>query len=104
MPPILKYSTFFHPSNAYFGELNIIARKKNYDARPSPLIDDVDDIFHIFKTARDRDRLYSRLNVLRKKKRLGYPLRYIRKKFIKPRYVFRDYFDGEEVTDDYQDV
>lgn len=101
MPPILKYSTLFHPSNAYFGELNIIARKKDNDAPPLPLMDDVDEIFHVFKTAQERDRLYSRLNVLRKRKRLGYPIRFIRKNFVKPRYVFRDYFDGEEVLDDY---
>jgi 2-polyprenyl-3-methyl-5-hydroxy-6-metoxy-1,4-benzoquinol methylase len=104
MPPILKYSTFFHPNNAYSGKLNIIARKKDFDSPPLPLKDDVDEIFQLFKTAHKRDRLYSRLNVLRKKKRLGYPLRYIRKKFIKPRYVFRDYFDGEEVTADYQAI
>ena len=104
MPPILKYSTIFHPSNAYFGELNIIARKKDTDTPPVPFKDDVDEIFRIFQTAQDRDRLYSRLNVLRKKKRLGYPLRLVRKHFAKPQYVFRDYFDGEEVTDGYQSL
>jgi 2-polyprenyl-3-methyl-5-hydroxy-6-metoxy-1,4-benzoquinol methylase len=104
MPPILKYSTFFHPSNAYFGELNIIARKKDFDSPPPPLKDDVDEIFNIFIAVQKRDRFYSRLNVLRKKKRLGYPLRYIRKNFIKPRYVFRDYFDGEEITADYRSI
>ncbi len=41
-----------------------------------------------FKTAQKRDRLYSSLNALRKKKRLGYPFRFIRKNFSKPQYVF----------------
>lgn len=104
MPPILKYSTFFHPSNAYFGELNIIARKKDFDSPPSPLKDDVDEIFNKFNTVLKRDRLYSRLNVLRKKKRLGYPFRYVRKNFIKPQYVFRDYFDGEEIAADFRSI
>ena len=104
MPPILKYSTFFHPGNAYFGELNIIARKKDYDSAPLPLRDDADEIFRVFKTAQNRDRLYGKLNLLRKKKRLGYPIRYIIKNFTKPQYIFREYFDGEEVIDDYQTI
>jgi 2-polyprenyl-3-methyl-5-hydroxy-6-metoxy-1,4-benzoquinol methylase len=104
MPPILKYSTFFYPSNAYFGELNIIARKKDFDSIPSPLKDDVDEIFHIFKMAQKRDRLYSRMNVLRKKKLIGHPFRYIRKNFTKPQYVFRDYFEGTDVVSDYQAI
>jgi 2-polyprenyl-3-methyl-5-hydroxy-6-metoxy-1,4-benzoquinol methylase len=104
MPPILRYSTFFHPANAYFGELNIIARKKDFDSTPSPLKDDVEEIFQVFKAARKRDRLYSRLHVLRHKKRLGYPYRFIRKNFTKPRDVFRDYFNGNEVVADYQSV
>lgn len=105
MPPILKYSTFFHPSNAYSGKLNIIARKKSFQSvTPPPLKDDVDEIIHIFRKAQKRDSIYSRLNILRKKKILGYPLRYIRKNFIKPQYLFRDYFDGEIITDKYQAV
>ncbi len=104
MPPILKYSTVFHPANAYFGELNIIARKKDFDSTPAPLKDDVDEIFQIFKSAQKRDRLYSSLNALRKNKRLGYPYRYIRKNFTKPQYVFRDYFNNDEVIADCQTV
>lgn len=104
MPPILKYSTLFHPDNAYSGKLNIIAKRTEFDAPPKPLKDDVDQIIHIYKMAQKRDSKYSIMNQLRKKKRFGYPLRYIRKKILKPQYVFRDYFDGEEVTADFNAV
>jgi len=68
MPPILKYSTLFHPGNAYSGKLNIIARRKDFNSPPTPLKDDVDEIIHIFKMAQKRDYIYSRINVLRKKR------------------------------------
>jgi len=102
MIEIMTDSIKFLTKNAYFGELNIIARKKDFDSTPSPLKDDADEIFHIFKAAQKRDRLYSRLNLLRKKKRLGYPYRFIRRNFTKPQDVFRDYFNGNEVVADYQ--
>jgi hypothetical protein len=92
MPPILKYSTFLYPHNAYSGELNIIAQKKDLTTPPIPLKEDAGEIFQVFKKAQKRDWPYIRFNSFLKMKRMGYPLRFIRKKFTKPQYLFRDYF------------
>jgi 2-polyprenyl-3-methyl-5-hydroxy-6-metoxy-1,4-benzoquinol methylase len=104
MCPILKYSSFLHPYNFYVGELNIIAKKKDLTANPLPLKEDVDEIFRVFKAAQKRDLPYSRLDAFFKMKPWGYSLRRIRRKFLRPPYVFRDYFEGTEVVDDYQTI
>jgi 2-polyprenyl-3-methyl-5-hydroxy-6-metoxy-1,4-benzoquinol methylase len=102
--PILKYSTFFHPANARHGELNVIAQKKNLSDDPLPLKENVDEIFRFFKEAKKRDSRYHRIDAFLQMKCLGLPLRYIRSKFTKPQYVFRDYFEGTEVVADYQTI
>ena len=104
MPPILKHSTFLHPNNTYIGELNIIARKKDLTGNPLPLKEDVDEIFRALEMAQKRDSRFRRYHAFQKIKLLGYPLKYIRKKLVRPKYVFNDYFDGTKILDDYQNI
>lgn len=104
MPPILKYSTLFHPTNFKEGELNIIARKRELDQPPLPLRDSLDEIFQIFEYARERDQRFSKFDHYSKSKILGYPLRFAKKKLTKRKFVFRDYFNGTEVVSNYQNI
>ena len=102
LPPILKYSTLFHPTNFKEGELNIIAKRKELDSTPSPLKENVDEIFRIFEDARRRDERFSKFDHYSKLKILGYPLRFAKKKLTKRKFVFSDYFVGSEVVSNYQ--